>query len=227
VDFDGDGRMDILTGSISGKIHLFRRKPNGTYAAGETLKKGFFRDLTVGQGSSACPADWNGDGSLDLIIGNGEGAVYLVPNQGTVQKPSWGDPIPLKANGRALSADGGAAGPYVADWDNDGKLDLVLGSGSGQVVWCRNVGTKTKPELAAPVVLVHALPESQRMDRTGATSPERSGAHSRVCVADWNGDGRADLIVGDYAYERLVDRAILHGWVWVYLRETVTARAGD
>lgn len=210
--------MDILTGSISGKIHWFRRKPNGTYAAGITLKKGFFQDLSVGSGSTVCPVDWNGDGTLDLIIGNGEGAVYLVSNEGTPQKASWGDPARLKAGGRVLMADGGAAAPCVADWDRDGKWDLLLGSGSGQVVWCRNVGTKSHPELNAPVTLVEALPPSQREDNAAAANPQRSGAHSKVCVADWNGDGRPDLIVGDYGYERVEDRYKLHGWVWVYGR---------
>ena len=210
--------MDILTGSISGSIHLFRRKPNGTYAYGETLRKGFFRDLSVGRGSTACTVDWDGDGGLDLIIGNGEGAVFLVPNQGTLRKPSWGSPVRLKAGGSPISADGGAASPHMADWDGDGKSDLLLGSGSGQVVWCRNMGTKSKPELAAPVTLVKALPEDERNVRSSTANPQRSGAHSKVCVVDWNGDGRPDLIVGDYAVEQVRDEFKLHGWVWVHLR---------
>lgn len=211
--------MDILTGSIAGNIHLFSRKPNGTYAAGVTLKKGDLGKLiNVGRGSAVAAADWDGDGDLDLIIGNADGAVYLVPNEGTRQKPIWGDPQRLKAASGPITASDGDAGPCVADWDGDGRLDLLLGSGSGSVVWCRNVGTKTKPELAAPVTLVEAVSASSQKESADFDNPKRSGRDSKVCVADWNGDGRPDLIVGDYSYERKGDAYKLHGWVWVYLR---------
>jgi hypothetical protein len=211
--------MDILTGSIAGNIHLFSRKPNGTYAAGVTLKQGDTgKPLNVGRGSTAAAADWDGDGDLDLIIGNAEGVVYLAPNEGTRQKPIWGEPQRLKAASGPITAQDGDAAPCVADWDGDGNLDLLLGSGSGSVVWRRNIGAKTKPELAAPVTLVDPFPQGDQKDAADFDKPKRSRRDSKVCVADWNGDGRPDLIVGDYSYERKGDAYKLHGWVWVYLR---------
>jgi hypothetical protein len=210
--------MDILSGSVEGKAHLFRRKPNGSYAAGETLKHASGKPINLGGGSSVAAVDWDGDGDLDLVIGNSEGAVYLVPNDGTKQKPVFDQASRLKAGERNIVAEGGAAGPFFADWDGDGLPDLILGSGSGKVVWCRNVGSKGKTTLGPPANLVDAPPTMRGDNAAEAENPKRSGSNSKVCVADWNGDGRPDLLVGDYIYVRKGDRGILHGWVWLYPR---------
>ncbi len=222
MDFTSNGRLDILTGSIGGQVSVFRRKPNGTYAAGETLRLNTGSPIDVGRSSSVAAANWNGDGKFVLIIGSGDGAVYWIPNQGTKERPVFGPPERLHANGHLISAEGGSAGPFVADWDGDGLLDLVLGSASGKVVWYHNVGTKEKPQLAAPVTLIEAANRDSQGVAKSSAAPKRSGPYSKVCVADWNGDGRPDLIVGDYSYSS-TPPAQPHGWVWVYLRATTVA----
>jgi hypothetical protein len=233
VDYDSDGRVDILTGSISGKVHLFRRKPNGTFAEGTTVKKDFTSllkglgaPLNAGAASSVCMADWSGAGKLDLLIGTGEGFVYLVPNEGTRQQPSFAHPEKLKAAGKVIMADSGNAGPFVVDWDGDGKLDLLVGCGSGAVVFYRNVGSKTQPSLAAGVNLIEPLPAGWEKDGSLFKDPKRSMGNAKVCAADWNGDGKLDLIVGDNSYERRDNIYRSHGWVWVYLRKVETMTAG-
>ena len=37
-DFDGDGRTDILTGAGFGRLYLFRRNQDGTFAEAEVLE---------------------------------------------------------------------------------------------------------------------------------------------------------------------------------------------
>jgi len=226
VDYDADGRLDFLTGSIAGKVYLYRRKPNGTFGAPDVLKKdggGLFKALrtpiNVGRPSSVAMGDWFSSGKLDLFIGNGEGEVYLFPNDGTRQKPAYKRTVQLKAGGKSIKADGGMAGPYIADWDGDGKLDLLVGSGSGKVVWYRNTGSKGKPEMAEAVTLVEPFRSGERGTTTAAQIPKRSATNAKVCVADWNGDGRPDLIVGDYLTLQEGDSYRAHGWVWVYLRK--------
>ncbi len=217
--------MDFLTGSISGRVYLYRRKPNGTFGLPETLKletRGLIgvggTPISVGSGSAVAMADWFGSGKLDLFVGTADGSVYLLRNEGTREKPVFRRSERLKADGRTISADGGVAGPFVADWDGDGKLDLVLGCGSGRVVYYRNIGEKGRPQLAGGVTLVEPLPAR---DQSNTRNPTRSGLNAKVCVADWNGDGRPDLIVGDYVY----GNGGLHGWVWVYLRNSVEQTA--
>ncbi len=215
MDLNGDGRLDILTGSIGGDLAVYYRKPNGTFAAPEVVRYKDGRAINLGRSSSIAVSDWDGDGLTDLIVGTGDGSVYLIRNTGTPQKPVWTTADRLKSSEGRISADGGGASPYVADWDSDGLPDLILGSATGKVVWYRNIGTKSKPQLAAAATLIEAQPQAERGNRTFAENPRRSGAYCKPCVADWNGDGRLDLIVGDYAYS---PPNRLHGWVWVYLR---------
>lgn len=227
MDYDNDGRIDILTGSISGKVHLFKRKPNGAYAEGETIKKevsslvrGLGPSLNLGSGSTVCMADWNGDGKLDLFVGNSEGEVYVLLNEGTPKKPAFAKAEKLKAAGKTIAANGGVAGPFVVDWDGDGKLDLLLGSSSGAVTFYRNTGSKTKAELATGVNLIEPLPTGWDKDKSVFKNPKRSLGSSKVCAVDWNGDGKLDLVVGDSSYERQEQVYKSHGWVWVYLRKS-------
>jgi hypothetical protein len=161
--------------------------------------------------------DWNGNGKIDLIIGNIEGAVFLVPNHGTAQKPAFGEATRLNADGKPVMAEGGDAGPCVADWDDDGKPDLVLGSGSGKVTWYRNVGTREEPKLAASQPLIEKA-GGPFTSVESVDNPDRCGMRTKPAVADWNGDGKLDLLVGDFSYYSDGGASRRHGWVWVYLR---------
>src|SRR5262249_49065668 len=105
----------------------------------------------------------------------------------------------LKANGKAVRAPGGDAGPHAVDWDGDGKLDLLLGCGDGSVLFYRNIGTSKEPELAEPVVLV---PEGENHYGADAPKEPRRGHRAKVWAADWNGDGKLDLLVGDIATQK-------------------------
>jgi hypothetical protein len=217
VDLDGNGRPDVLSGSWPGEIYAFHRRPNGTYAAPVKLNHSSGRAIKVGSATALAAADWNGNGRIDLVIGNIEGAVFLVPNQGTAQKPAFGDAIRLNADGKPVIAEGGDAGPCVADWDGDGKPDLILGSGSGKVTWYRNVGTREEPKLAAPQPLIEKAggPFTSMED---VDNPDRCGMRTKPAAADWNGDGKLDLLVGDFSYYSDGGASRRHGWVWVYLR---------
>lgn len=92
MDLDGDGKLEILSGSLPGEIYCFHRKPNGSYGPGEVLKDTTGKPINVGRASAVAVADWNGDGKPDLIIGNIDGGVFLVLNEGTAQKPAWAAP---------------------------------------------------------------------------------------------------------------------------------------
>src|SRR5262249_39106999 len=119
-----------------------------------------------------------------------------IPNEGTANEYSFGKEKPLSAAGKAVHVEGDA-GPFVADWDGDGLADLIVGSGDGSVSLYRNTGTDKAPKLAARVELVSA---GETFDSI-PNNPGR-GMRPKVCVADGTGDGRPDLLLGDFTQQK-------------------------
>ena len=245
MDLDGDGKLDLLSGSWPGELYLFRGKGKGDFEApvqlkdnnGEILNPGggireerdgsilitgdvkwdktedgyvvTYRGkrykstpdkpiATTGCATAVHAADWNGDGVLDLLVGDIGGRVWLIPNEGTTTKFAFGKPRLLEADGKQLNVSHGDAGPFVADWDGDGKFDLIVGSGDGSVWFYRNIGSARVPKLVAGRMLVE--PGAGFAGETPKAA--HRGMRSKVCVADWNGDGRLDLLVGDFAMQK-------------------------
>ncbi len=196
MDLDDDGIGDILTGCWPGELYFFKGKGKGEFAAAVKLQRDG-KDINLGSASTVFAADWRGTGRLDLLVGNIEGDIYLVPNDGSKAKPAYGTPRKLEAGGQPIKAPNGDSQPIVADWDRDGLLDLIVACGNGSVVWYRNVGSKTEPQLAKGIPLVQAASMPNHNDDT-PSKEVKPGMRAKACVVDWNGDGHLDLLVGDF-----------------------------
>lgn len=215
MDLDGDGHLDILSGSYSrmdkdmaGLFQVLYGNKDGTFRKAEVLKGTDGKPLIIpakGEGEvteKICTrpfaADWNGDGKLDLVVGNFSGSLYLFVGEG---KGKF-EPNPTKMtdkNGKALIVPGAHSDPFVVDWDGDGALDLVSGSNDGGVYWARNTAAKGKPpvmEAFAQLVKPGKRPGSDSPFVTEESLKAPITA-ARVWVADINGDGKLDLLVGD------------------------------
>jgi hypothetical protein len=153
----------------------------------------------TGTASAVHAVDWDGDGKIDLLVGDIGGNVYLVPNEGTPQKWAFGKERHLQADGKDITIDGGDAGPFACDWDGDGKIDLLVGAGDGSVWFYHNVGTAKAPKLAAGVRIVAPGDVSYGPD---APKEPKRGIRAKVCAVDWSGTGRLDLLVGDFATQK-------------------------
>ncbi|MSR64139.1 MAG: VCBS repeat-containing protein, partial [Planctomycetes bacterium] len=140
--------------------------------------------------------DWDRDGDLDLVLGNMYGKVFLARNASGDKSLALRAPEPLRVAGAPLELTQTNASPCVADWDGDGALDLVLGLGDGSVRLYRNTTASGEPVLAASLELVAASPEGRAELRLA-----RPGPRARPCVADWNEDGRLDLVLGEHSGE--------------------------
>lgn len=75
--------------------------------------------------------------------------------------------------------------PAMVDWDDDGDLDMLVGSFSGQLFLRVNEGTRSEPEFSSESLPVKVGDKQLAVNM-----------HCNPVVADWDGDGLWDLIVG-------------------------------
>ena len=160
------------------------------------------QDVQVGGGySSPVVVDWNNDGKKDLLVGDGQGYVSLLLNTGTDSNPLFPTEASVQAGGTALQVGQGGrdgASPFVVDWNNDGKKDLVVGDARGYVSLFLNTGTDSEPAFEAGTRVEangNAIHLAERKPET-TTGPEHGLADP--FVIDWNNDGKKDLLVGNW-----------------------------
>jgi hypothetical protein len=151
------------------------------------------KPLEPGSGTTAFAYDWNGDGQLDLVIGTARGEVLVALNAGE-KGMRFHPPEPiLGVDGKPVAVPSGLSAPVVADWNADGRPDLIVGSMDGSVIWFRNLGEKGKPRIEPGRELVPKSP----LDTRREPQPGEWGTRVKPAVADFDGDGRLDLLLGD------------------------------
>jgi uncharacterized protein (DUF2141 family) len=142
--------------------------------------------VDVGYRSAAAFVDLDGDGDLDVMVGEQGGAFSYFKNTGTAVAPALVSQTGAANPMNGLSVPGDAR-PAFADLDGDGDLDLVAGASDGTFYYFRNTGSATAPGFAAI---------------TGASNPldgRDVGDDSAPAFADLDGDGDLDLMSGELA----------------------------
>jgi uncharacterized membrane protein len=187
ADWDADGDLDLLIGNISGEVYLVT---NERPAAGATGVSPVQASPAACSGSNmrrnapagALASQWH-------PAPEEQPATQDQRNGGAAHAYRFAPPRKLEADGQPIYATGGDAAPVAADWDRDGDLDLLVGTGAGSVLYYRNTGSATQPVLAAPQEL---LPEG------GPGKPTPWGERAKPCVTDWNHDDLPDLLLGEF-----------------------------
>ena len=186
-DYDLDGKKDLLLGTKEGKIALFTNtgKDSAPALSDYRFLKADGNDIDAGNHAAPFIVDYNSDATQDLLVGNGEGLLLYYANQGSTSKPVFTSPTVLKdVEGLTLRVDSYCT-PCVVDWNEDYKKDILLGSGSGTLLVYLNQGSDSNPLFASSCSVKVG---GEELDVGSFASP---------FVADWNGDGKKDLLVGD------------------------------
>ncbi len=125
-------------------------------------------------------ADLDNDGDLDILAGGYYSNFQYYENTGSATAPAFAAPV---ADPFGLTNIQFLAAPALADLDNDGDLDLIVGEYYGNLNFYLNVGTSAVPNFAAPISTPFGLTASY-----GFAFPT---------FVDLDNDGDMDLLVGD------------------------------
>jgi hypothetical protein len=125
VDWDNDGDLDLVVGFIMGPAKYFLNEGNFKFQPGKDVMVG--GNVLEGNDLGPTFADWNGDGTPDLICGDGGTNTTFYPGKRTDMGLELGSGTVLVQTPGWESVYGVRSKPHVTDWNMDGKLDLLIG----------------------------------------------------------------------------------------------------
>ncbi len=204
-DVDFDGLKDLLVApfdpspdhsAVSDNILFYKNYGDYNF---QLVQKDFLQNemIDLGAGAYPCFYDWNGDGLMDMIVGN-EGVkdtcfmddyytlhckyrsfLSLYMNIGTTTEPVF----------LLTDSDLGGLGeskiyglnPAIGDIDNDGDVDIVCGTEEGSFIWLENIGINNSPEWET------------HFDAFDGISTDHNSAPALIDIDD---DGDIDIVSG-------------------------------
>ncbi len=185
VDLDNDNRLDVLVGEADG-LYLHLEQDSVNSADFVLRSKNILALMDAGSDAAPCLTDLDDDGLVDLIVGEWYG------NLNHYEQTAAGSPDFIKISEELGETDVGTSStPAIADLDNDGLFDLIVGERDG--------------------TLNHFEQDEDNPDRFTLLAENFNGIkleqYSAPCLTDLDGDELIDMIVGEnggklYLYEQ-------------------------
>src|SRR5437762_2383755 len=136
-----------MTQPMAGLSQVLYGKADGTFRPAEVLKGTDGESLIIPikdrqkeQLENICTRpfaiDWDGDGHLDLVVGNFAGSFYWFKGLGKGKfEPK---PEQIMSGGKPLRIAGAHSDLRVVDWDGDGDVHVLSGSSDDGVYLAEN-----------------------------------------------------------------------------------------
>ncbi len=200
TDWNGDGLLDLMVAS-GGDIFLFENV--GT--ANEPMFDIDSRAIPAQWGNARLPGrqfvDYNDDGLMDIVSGY---TVHL--NSGVGNPYRFDKTINVLPTGvhidHPVELGDGHFWPYLADFDADGRIDVLFGDWHGQVWVHRHLSTRDENKVHVAGQRLHTddkhpIKVGPQQGDTENDFTALQGARTVFTVADYDADGRNDLVIGD------------------------------
>ncbi|MCC6681037.1 MAG: VCBS repeat-containing protein [Phycisphaeraceae bacterium] len=220
ADWDGDGDLDLVWSNNSASL-AWCENIAGASATPQLRQSRYVLqkqpDMDGCVLAIPCLYDWDEDGDLDMIVGTANEFIHYYENIGTPQQAVWGQLQYLQAAGQnielragedgsllgAQESDWGYINPLVADWDGDGRADLLASGIRGEHWYFRNIGSKGQPYLDEGRLIRVDWGDQPRATPTWIRykpqGDELITAHRcRPAVLDWDEDGIMDYVTLDH-----------------------------
>jgi len=189
-DFDGDGTTDMLCGNQEGTLLLVSHQRLMTGVGELTMD---FAQVDVGECSTPQYFDLDSDGKRDLIIGNRRGLLAYYRNVGQ-NIPDFQKITDTLGGVDMRDFAQSYFGYSVPDFYRDSQLGTVLFCAGelGEVAYYKHIDGNLDGDFEL---------EEQNLAETvhGVAKALQEGRRVAAAVADLTGDGKPELILGNYA----------------------------
>lgn len=201
VDGDNDGEKDLLVAPIVpspavdvNNVMFYRYTTGDTCSYQFSGNDSFLVHTSIDLGTDSKPVffDFNGDGLMDIVVGNyyrynpvvaGVSTLTLYQNTGTATQPKFTQVTNDYAGLSTYSSASGllAFNPAFGDLDGDNKPDMLVGASDGNLYFFKNSGgaTASFPSLT-----------------TNQYFNLNVGTYAAPFIYDLNGDSLPDLVIG-------------------------------
>jgi tetratricopeptide (TPR) repeat protein len=180
-DFENNGLLDIVTSTSNfcGSMHYFRNNGDGTFSD-HTQQAGLSGQLG---GLNMIQADYNNDGCMDILVMRGGWEMPMRPS--LLRNNCNGTFTDVTREAGLLEPVATQTGVW-ADIDNDGYVDLFLGSENGS------------PHL------YHNRRNGTFEDITRSAGVDRVAFNKGIATGDYDNDGYMDFYVSNFVGDHLL-----------------------